>query len=208
MQQIGPSPRIEGGFSGMSFYWIGMLQHAPMCDRPLRPSQVLLYNHRVSRLFSSKRATKDVDLLHRWSTSLTSDDVHRRLPCDGELWHKETPALTPYFGIWNKSAAKIGNSVAYIPAHYPTSDHDTDQTSPTATSSIGPVDTSKLGAFAYCIEATESLSQVTSFFLQQKVNFRDASEFSSWLTRFKELDLRLVQYVSILITGSWGAVLN
>ncbi|KAN0110702.1 Fungal specific transcription factor domain containing protein [Hyaloscypha variabilis] len=133
-----------------------------------------------------------------WSTSLTSDDVHRRLPCDGELWHKETPALTPYFGIWNKSAAKIGNSVAYIPAHYPTSDRETDHRSPTTTSSVGPVDTSKLGAFAYCIEATESLSQVTSFFLQQKVNFRDASEFSSWLTRFKELDLRLVHWKMFL----------
>jgi hypothetical protein len=119
--------------------------------------------------------------------------MQRRLPCDGELWHKGTPALTPYFGIWNKAAAKIGNSVAYIPAHYPTSDHETDHRSPTATSCVGPVDTSKLGAFAYCIEATESLSQVTSFFLQQRVNFRDASEFSSWLTRFKELDLRLVQ---------------
>ncbi|KAH8762932.1 fungal-specific transcription factor domain-containing protein [Hyaloscypha finlandica] len=133
-----------------------------------------------------------------WSTSLTSDDVQRRLPCDGELWHKETPALTPYFGIWNKAAAKIGNSVAYIPAHYPTSEHETDHRSPTAISCVGPVDTSKLGAFAYCIEATESLSQVTSFFLQQRVNFRDASEFSSWLTRFKELDLRLVHWKMFL----------
>ena len=131
--------------------------------------------------------------MHRWSTSLTSDDVQRRLPCDGELWHKETPAITPYFGIWNKAAARIGNSVAYIPAHYPASELEADLRSPTTTSSVGPVDTSKLGAFAYVIEATESLSQVTSFFLQQKVNFRDAAEFSSWLTRFKELDLRLVQ---------------
>ena len=131
--------------------------------------------------------------MHRWSTSLTSDDVQRRLPCDGELWHKETPAVTPYFGIWNKAAARIGNSVAYIPAHYPASELEADLRSPITTSSVGPVDTSKLGAFAYVIEATESLSQVTSFFLQQKVNFRDAAEFSSWLTRFKELDLRLVQ---------------
>lgn len=73
----------------------------------------------------------------------------------------------------------------FLPARYPASENQ----SPSNTA----VDTSKLGAFAYFIEATESLSQVTSFFLQQKVNFRDASEFSSWLTRFKELDLRLVQ---------------
>ena len=55
------------------------------------------------------------------------------------------------------------------------------------------VDTSKLGAFAYRIESTESLSQVTSFFLQQKVDFQNREEVGAWLTRFKELDLRLVQ---------------
>jgi hypothetical protein len=132
-----------------------------------------------------------------WSTSLTSDDVHRRLPCDGGLWHREEISDTPYFGIWNRSAAKIGNSIAFIPAHYPTSDHETDHEntrSPGVMSGSTVVDTSKLGAFAYCIEATESLNQVTTFFLQQRVNFENRQEVGSWLTRFKELDLRLVQY--------------
>lgn len=131
-----------------------------------------------------------------WSTSLTSDDVHRRLPCDGGLWHREEPSETPFFGIWNKSAAKIGNSIAFIPAHYPALDHEIDHEntrSPGAMSNSTIVDTSKLGAFAYCIEATESLSQVTTFFLQQKVDFQNRQEVRSWLTRFKELDLRLVQ---------------
>jgi hypothetical protein len=129
-----------------------------------------------------------------WSTSLTSDDVHRRLPCDGGLWAREEMSETPFFGIWNKSAAKIGNSIAFIPAHYPTPDHEDESTrSPGATSNSTVVDTSKLGAFAYCIEATESLSQVTTFFLQQKVDFQNRQEVRSWLTRFKELDLRLVQ---------------
>jgi hypothetical protein len=45
----------------------------------------------------------------------------------------------------------------------------------------------------YRIEATESLSQISSFFLQQHVDFEDRSQVSDWLTRFKELDLRLVQ---------------
>lgn len=66
--------------------------------------------------------------------------------------------------------------------------------SPGLASNSAAVDTSKLGAFAYCIEATESLSQVTTFFLQQKIDFRNKREVGSWLTRFKELDLRLVQY--------------
>ena len=126
-----------------------------------------------------------------WHTSLTSSDVHRRLPCGGGLWAREEPVSTPFFGIWDKSAAKIGNSIANAPNMYPSS-------SPRAveqpnTSSVADVDPSKLGALAHCIEATENLSQVTAFFLQQDVDFEDRREVKDWLTRFKELDLRLVQ---------------
>ena len=136
-----------------------------------------------------------------WNTSLTSDDVHRRLPADGGLWHKEEPVTTPYFGIWDKSAAKIGNSIAFIPAHHPSGEkiintsHKRQADKVTSPSSGDGVDMSTVGAFAYCIEATESLSQVTTYFLRQKVNLLDRQEVGSWLTRFKELDLRLVQYV-------------
>lgn len=56
-------------------------------------------------------------------------------------------------------------------------------------------DMSTIGAFAYRVEATESLSRVTTFFLKQKINYRDRQEMGSWLMRFKELDLRLVRYV-------------
>ena len=134
----------------------------------------------------------------RWSTSLTSDDVRRRLPCNGEAWLHAEPAATPYFGIWDKSAAKIGNSIPYIRALYP-SQNEQNESNDLGDAILGgrtrsnDVDTSKLGAFAYRIESTESLSQVTSFFLQQKVNFRNRQEVGAWLTRFKELDLRLVQ---------------
>ncbi|OBT56879.1 hypothetical protein VE04_01975 [Pseudogymnoascus sp. 24MN13] len=134
-----------------------------------------------------------------WNTSFTSDDVRRRLPCDGGLWqHREEAVVTPFFGIWNKSAATIGNSIAYMPVHYSSPDHPVDHRSPNGISDFGPVDRSKLGAFAYHIEATESLSQVTTFFLQQKVDFRNRQEAGSWLTRFKELDLRLVHWKMFL----------
>ena len=146
---------------------------------------------------------------YRWNTSLTSDDVHRRLPSNGANWAREEPVVTPYFGIWDKSAAKIGNSIAYIPALYPSPnflDHATNG-SPAARSGTSNVDVSTLGAFAYCIESTESLSQVTSFFLQQLVDFQNRQEVVSWLTRFKELDMRLVQYVNPLFQlciPNWG----
>jgi hypothetical protein len=131
----------------------------------------------------------------RWSTSLTSNDVRRRLPCNGELWFNAEPAATPYFGIWDKSAAKIGNSIAYIRSLYPSQNEQYIRREPSPSGSIrsSDVDTSKLGAFAYRIESTELLSQVTSFFLQQRIDFRNRQEVGAWLIRFKELDLRLVQ---------------
>lgn len=59
-----------------------------------------------------------------------------------------------------------------------------------------------MGAYAYCIEATESMSRVTSYFLQQKINIRDQREIGSWLTRFKELDLRLAHW-KMLLPKKW-----
>lgn len=109
--------------------------------------------------------------------------------------------MTPYFGIWDRSAAKIGNSIAFLHANFSSPDHSAQATlqhgSPQSTShppmNGAQPDMSAVGAFAYCIEATESLSRVTTFFLQQRINFHDRQEVSNWLTRFKELDLRLVQ---------------
>jgi hypothetical protein len=121
------------------------------------------------------------------------------------LWHREEQVTTPFFGIWDRSEARIGNSIAFLPAKYSSnpkspkavpdtsSPHSSPQAvSHPATNSTQP-DMSTVGAFAFLIEATESLSHVTTFFLQQKINFQDRREVSSWLTRFKELDLRLVQ---------------
>ncbi|OLN86378.1 putative transcriptional regulatory protein C1683.13c-like protein 2 [Colletotrichum chlorophyti] len=147
-----------------------------------------------------------------WNTSLTSDDVHCRLPCDGVLWRKEDKVTTPYFGIWDKSAGRIGNPIAFIPSHYApafqaTAEEETQTPSEAGTSpgaAATSVDMSTVGAFAYCIEATESLSRVTSYFLQQKINLRDQRDISSWLTRFKELDLRLVHW-KMLLPQKWKA---
>jgi hypothetical protein len=144
-----------------------------------------------------------------WNTSLTSDDVNRRLPCDGITWRKEDPVSTPYFGIWDKSAGRIGNPIVFLPSHSiaaPATADEDGVTPSEATTSPGTaassIDMSTVGAFAYRIEATESLSQVTSYFLQQKVNTKDHKDLSSWLTRFKELDVRLVHW-KMLLPQKW-----
>lgn len=128
---------------------------------------------------------------------MTSEDVKRRLPADGGYFTREEPVTTPYFGLWDKSAAKIGRSLAHVPPQYNEEGHqpltNPPDLSPATTVGSSMVDASKLGAFAYCVEATESLSQVVTFFLQQRIDFCSRQDVIDWLTRFKELDLRLVQ---------------
>ncbi|KFX95953.1 hypothetical protein V490_03589 [Pseudogymnoascus sp. VKM F-3557] len=139
-----------------------------------------------------------------WNTSLTSNDVHRRLPADGGLWHNEEAVTTPFFGIWDKSEGKIGNLIAFLPRDYNATESSRERYRQSAGSSRETdasdqkVDLSTVGAFAYRVEATESLSRVTTFFLQQKINYRNRQEIGSWLMRFKELDLRLVSWKMFL----------
>jgi hypothetical protein len=174
----------------------------------LRPAQTWVEEEERRRVFwNIFNLDRFCSVATGWNTSLTADDVHRRLPADGGGWHKNEQVTTPYFGIWDRSNAKIGNSIAFLPADYSGPDQTQAQStapqpsvlsqshSATGRASVPP-DMSTVGAFAYCIEATESLSRVTTFFLQQRINFHDRREVSSWLTRFKELDLRLVQYGS------------
>lgn len=111
-----------------------------------------------------------------WNCSLTSADVKRRLPCEGALWEEGEPLKTPtpYFGIADQSVNV--NAAGALPMARPEDE-----------------DPSSLGGFAYCIEATESLSLVTTFFLQQAVDVSKMRDVQLWLMKFKQLDLRLVQ---------------
>ena len=79
-------------------------------------------------------------------------------------------------------------------------------------SSASAANSNKLGAVAYCIEATEHLTLVTAFFARQPplsplhgeisttdgksagAGAEDRAAMNAWLTRFKELDLRLVHW--------------
>ena len=185
-----------------------------------QPYAPLQYTGGWTEVEERRRVFWNVFLLDRlcsvttgWNTSLTSDDVYRRLPCDGHLWRKQEPVLTPYFGIWDKSKGRIGNPIDFMSRH-PSPRHGSSNVDirnpandPPTTSTYTQhqaSDMSTVGAFAYNIEATESMSRVMSYFLQQKVNVRDQSGISSWLTRFKELDLRLVHW-KMLLPQRWKA---
>lgn len=144
----------------------------------------------------------------RWNVSLSAEDVKLRLPSDGTYWAKEEPVTTPFFNVWDTAMAKIGKPVSFLPSHFSSlADREKEADTGASTSehactvgqSLGtrPVDISTIGSFSYCIEATESLNRIVKFFLQQPVDFQSKEEFSAWLTRFKELDLQLIQCVLI-----------
>lgn len=104
--------------------------------------------------------------------------------------------------MWDKSAAKIGNSVAFLPAHYPSptqssegndAQHDAPWGQSSARPPSAPMDMSTVGAFAYYVESLESLCRINIYFLQQHIDLSNRQQVSNWLTRFKELDLRLIQ---------------
>ncbi|KFY91694.1 hypothetical protein V500_04513 [Pseudogymnoascus sp. VKM F-4518 (FW-2643)] len=116
-----------------------------------------------------------------WNFSLTSADAKRRLPCEGALWEEGRPLKTPtpYFGVADKTAGGA------LPSWRPELE-----------------DQRQIGGFAYCIEASESLSLVTTFFLRQAVNMSNDQDVQMWLMRFKELDLRLVQW-KLFLPEEW-----
>lgn len=136
-----------------------------------------------------------------WNLSLTSADVKRRLPCEGALWEAgealETP--TPFFGVSDKynQTSTSSPSLSHHQKHKAPAD---EMRLPAARAESE--DQESLGGFAYCIEATESLSLVTSFFLQQAVDVSKAQDVQMWLMRFKQLDLRLVQW-KIFLPERW-----
>ncbi|GFG23199.1 uncharacterized transcriptional regulatory protein C1683.13c [Aspergillus udagawae] len=127
-----------------------------------------------------------------WNLSLTSADVKRRLPCEGALWEKECEVRAPFFGISDKStlSSSSPNLVDNEPAK-------------------GDTEQDAIGGFAYCIEATESLTLVINFFLQHALDLQNAQKAQLWLMKFKELDLRLVQW-KLFLPPKWrtASVLN
>lgn len=105
---------------------------------------------------------------------LSNGDIKRRLPCNGEIWErsKVLDVTAPYFGIADRQS-QLDQSL-------PMDESDGE-------------DRDLLGGFAFCVEATESLSLVTSFARHQDLKFPESRQAQVWLTDFKQLDMRLRQ---------------
>ncbi|KAI1010622.1 hypothetical protein LB503_004882 [Fusarium chuoi] len=130
-----------------------------------------------------------------WSPGINSADVCRRLPICGGSWFHNEPAVTPYFGNWDEPT--VHNSHGTSP--YSVGSNACGANGPASTRNIRARDKttgdiSKIGAFAYHIQSIDSLCQISKSFLQPAVDFTNRQEVSLWLTKFKELDLRLVHW--------------
>ena len=107
-----------------------------------------------------------------WGNSITGAGLRRRLPCEGTIWEREVPVQTPYFG--SEPTAQVSTPTSEKPL-----------------SESGAME--HIGGFAFCLEASDNLNLVTSFFLQRAVKFEGPQQVRLWLLKFRELDLRLVK---------------
>ncbi|KAG7416911.1 hypothetical protein Forpe1208_v005384 [Fusarium oxysporum f. sp. rapae] len=134
-------------------------------------------------------------IIKGWSPGINSADVCRRLPICGGSWFHNEPAVTPYFGNWDEPAVKNSHGTSpYSVASNAGGVNGSASTRNIRASDKATGDISKIGALAYYIQSIDSLCQISKSFLQPAVDFTNRHEVSLWLTKFKELDLRLVHW--------------
>ncbi|KAL9573417.1 hypothetical protein ACKAV7_001961 [Fusarium commune] len=134
-------------------------------------------------------------IIKGWSPGINSADVCRRLPICGGSWFHNEPAVTPYFGNWDEPAVKNSHGTSpYSVGSNAGGVNGSASTRNIRASDKATGDISKIGALAYYIQSIDSLCQISKSFLQPAVDFTNRHEVSLWLTKFKELDLRLVHW--------------
>ncbi|RBA09090.1 hypothetical protein FPRO05_07370 [Fusarium proliferatum] len=134
-------------------------------------------------------------IIKGWSPGINSANVCRRLPICGGSWFHNEPAVTPYFGNWDEPTVHDSHGTS----PYSVGSNAGGANGPASTRNIrardkATGDISKIGALAYYIQSIDSLCQISKSFLQPAVDFSNRQEVSLWLTKFKELDLRLVHW--------------
>ncbi|KAH7114283.1 hypothetical protein B0J11DRAFT_584717 [Dendryphion nanum] len=112
-----------------------------------------------------------------------------KLPVCGGFWYTNQAYPTPYMTISEPSTAHLHLSMSQLLSkHTQVGNCAPEFQAPNSSSTSG------VGALAFYMEAVESLSLVISHFVQQSVDPADRHQVSRWLTRFKELDLHLIQW--------------
>ncbi|KAF5632072.1 hypothetical protein F52700_6591 [Fusarium sp. NRRL 52700] len=134
-------------------------------------------------------------IIKGWSPGIKSADIRRRLPICGGSWFHNEPAVTPYFGNWDEPAVQNSHGTSpYSAGSNADGVNGASSTHNIEASDKATGDISKIGALAYYIQSIDSLCKISESFIQPAVDFTNRQEVSLWLTKFKELDLRLVHW--------------
>ncbi|ATY62339.1 C6 transcription [Cordyceps militaris] len=124
--------------------------------------------------------------------NISSRSIQRRLPCDGYLWEGDHCVETSFFKIHDQTQEDMEANADTEEQPFPLVYNESE----------GP---SVIGGLAYTIEATESLFLVNKFHERQPLQPDSASQLSSWLHKFRQLDSRLLQW-ELCLTHRWREV--
>lgn len=112
--------------------------------------------------------------------NIASKGIQRRLPCDGYMWELDQRVETSFFKPdkpqQQQDEPEGNHADTPFPAAYANAERP-----------------SGIGGFAYTIEATESLHLVTKFHARHTCESNNSAQISSWLSKFRQLDSRLLQ---------------
>lgn len=106
-----------------------------------------------------------------WNTSMTSSQIHRRLPMEGLNFAHNDNKKARYFCISESTITATDNR-----------EDDEDA----------------LGGYSYLVEATECLSRVVSFLLHESLSVGTLHDLNTWLSKFMSLNSMLVRWKAAL----------
>ncbi|OAQ87949.1 C6 transcription factor [Purpureocillium lilacinum] len=162
------------------------------CPPVLQPATTWLETEERRRVFwAAFLMDRFCSIMTSAAPVISSKSIRRRLPCDGCMWESDQCVETSYFKLDDQPQVEEN-----------TAPEETSPFPPPYATKEGP---NGVGGLAYTIEATESLSLITKFNLRHSLEHGDANRLSAWLTRFRQLDSRLLQW-ELCLTHRWRDV--
>jgi hypothetical protein len=114
--------------------------------------------------------------LESTAAGISSDDIRLRLPCDGYMWQQDLAVETGYFKTQQNDSSNEEDVVPFNLDSLENNDRS-----------------SGIGGLALTIEASESLYLITQFHNRHRLDFIGPTKVSRWLSKFRQLDSRLLQ---------------
>lgn len=105
-----------------------------------------------------------------WKPTIEASRIERRLPTDGFIFQDAGPARARYFQP-DRDPAFGEEGIDYEREEI-----------------------ACLGGLSYSVEATEWLIQIAEFYIQKEIDANDTQAVQSWLSKFRKMDMQLVNW--------------